>query len=225
MTEMARTGALSEAVQARAAMAKGSSCPTSCSAVSVGSSLHLEGRNGQAMMSRSRKEAVRAWGVGGVLSRSFHGIIVEGKGEQTLLQRLDPRTLAGKAVEPLQPSAALRAGKVLGGQATHLLVPQVPCFFNSVLADRAMDQFIIFPKHPALEAQDISNLSYEEPVQDVSDLPSFPNVNEPMLAIKRTYQPHTRRRKRKHGFLHRLKYNKNVLKRRKLKGRHRLTPV
>ena len=102
---------------------------------------------------------------------------------------------------------------------------------------------------------------------------------EEVLAIKRTYQPHTKRRKKKHGararrrpgppgrpprralapggwslqpfaasvlvcrvslpsetgfpdsclfvagFRHRLKHNKNVIKRRRIKGRHRLTMV
>lgn len=44
------------------------------------------------------------------------------------------------------------------------------------------------------------------------------------MAIKRTYQPHTIKRKRKHGFLYRSKtrLGKKILKRRQEKGRSRL---
>eukprot|EP01114_Cavostelium_apophysatum_P022886 TRINITY_DN8434_c0_g1_i1.p1 TRINITY_DN8434_c0_g1~~TRINITY_DN8434_c0_g1_i1.p1 ORF type:complete len:236 (-),score=48.31 TRINITY_DN8434_c0_g1_i1:31-738(-) len=62
----------------------------------------------------------------------------------------------------------------------------------------------------------------EQSVANKLILPTYTNINEPLLAIKRTWQPKKIKRRRKHGFRHRMSTpaGRKIIKRRREKGRH-----
>ena len=62
-------------------------------------------------------------------------------------------------------------------------------------------------------------------VDEIGDPAQGPTPPAPVLAVKRTFQPSTIRKKRKHGFLVRLRdeEGRKTIHRRRLKGRSRLS--
>jgi len=90
---------------------------------------------------------------------------------------------------------------------------------SNTFSDMGILYPMISPSYPVLQQDQIGLIlpTTSTPVLEFED----DLKKSPMLAIKRTYQPHTKRRRRKHGFLVRLQTSggRRVLNRRRTKGR------
>lgn len=79
--------------------------------------------------------------------------------------------------------------------------------------------------HVGVNISDITNISPSLPQPLEINCPSAEVEDIEIQALKRTYQPHVIRKKRRHGFLHRnsTTSGRNILSRRRVKGRRSLS--
>lgn len=117
--------------------------------------------------------------------------------------------IAAATLAPRQPAASV---EVVPASATTKKAGQAP----AVIEEEVLAAWGLGPV--LSETEDVEGV--QAPSKDITE----EGISNEKMAIKRTYQPSTLKRKRKHGFLYRAKtrLGKKILRRRQDKGRWRL---